>query len=924
MHTEELDQLTRPGPLRAALDSLPATLFYLAFAAAIIAALPDRAWNLKTQALVAMSLFGLWRYSWQGVHLVRHWRYRRTVFPALRARAMSREDKYPRRLYVMVPSYREEFKVSQLVFAALIREAQTVPSRVLIYASVGSDEEVEFISKVINATPGGEDVEVVFMRQEQGKRVAMGHALRAIARDFNDPLSWHPDTDNDAVIFMDGDTLVEPGMFRKTLPYFRANPKLGALTTDNLGVSPAASGLFNDWYTVKFAQRNHLFHSHSLSRRVLTVTGRFSIYRASVVVNEEFIGFLEADHLDHWLFGRFRFLMGDDKSTWFYLLKEGMEMLYVPDALAVALEMRQTNFFRTSLSLMHRWYGNMLRNNWRAVRLGPRPMGFFIWWCVLDQRFSSFTPLVGPVSILLLGIFDSWFYVAFYVAWVIVTRLTMMWVYVLEGMVLRISHIPLMLYNQWIGALLKIYSMYSLSVQSWQKSGDEVQREGARQTFSEDGTDGGVPVSPGQGQTVEGNGLGFFRNTVRAVLLTLNIFMLVAVCGVVSGAFALPGLSEYAYYTARLGDGPLPDAAIRRIEAVQSGVAAGTDQDSAAIINDIIDSVTPGQRAEIVLPPGRLMLDSPLRLNRDSITLRGAGRGVTVLVSRMDGAAGEAAVLVGGQRGEQVATLGEGARRGDKALSVAAWPEDAAYVWLGAPNDDDFLNSIGDRHWRGDQPWIRQYIARVSGGGAGYLVLARGLPVDMPPGTRVRVARMVTDVTLADFTLVQDVPGRDLAEATGVYENLAPDHAVDGIRFDWAAQCRVEDVAVIGAGRHPLVFENSVDVTARRLEIDGAWNKGKGGNGYVRFARSHGCVLADSVVRNVRHLAFQWSATGNEVRASRLSTDVNFHGGYSQDNRVIGCEIVPPQGHPWGQVTRMPEGGGAWAPPDGPGNEIVP
>jgi glycosyltransferase Alg8 len=906
------DIVTRPTAREAALASIPVTLAYLLFAAAILWALPDRAWQIKTQALVAMSLFGLWRYSWQAVHVVRHLRYRRTVFPALRDRAMALDDKYPRRLYVMVPSYREEFHVSQLVFAALIREAQTVPSRVLIYASVGSDEEIEFISKVINSTPGGEDVETVFMHQEQGKRVAMGHALRAIARDFNDPLSWHADADNDAVIFMDGDTLVEPGMFRKTLPYFRANPRLGALTTDNLGVSPADSGVFSDWYTVKFAQRNHLFHSHSLSRRVLTITGRFSVYRASVVVDEEFIRFLEADHLDHWLFGRFRFLMGDDKSTWYYLLKQGMEMLYVPDAMAVALETRQTDFLRTSLSLMHRWYGNMLRNNWRAVRLGPRPMGLFIWWCILDQRFSSFTPLVGPVSVLLLGAFHSWFYVAFYLAWVVLTRLTMMWVYVLEGMVLRVSHIPLMLYNQWLGALVKIYSMYSLSVQSWRKSGDEVQNGDA-----------------GGGQPPGAPRLGAVRNGVRAVLMSFNLFMLVVVCGVVSGAFSLPGMAEYAHYAARLRSG-LPLAALAMtdsglvVEAGLCGVVADADVDSAAAINKIIRSVPDGQCAEIVLPEGRITLDEPIRLDRSGVILRGQGTGRTVLVSRMGAAVGEAAIVVGGGRGAVAGALDHGAARDDRIVQVNGWPEDAAHIWLGAPNDDEFLDAIGDRRWRGEQPWIRQFIARVTGGGKGYVALDRELPVAMPPGAQARAARMVEDVVLSGFTLVQVVPGRSLDEAAGVYENLAPEYAVDGLRFDWAARCRVEDVDIFNAGRHPLVFENSLDVTALRVHIDGAWNKGPGGHGYVRFARSHGCLLADSQVRGVRHLAFQWSATGNVVLRSRLLTDVNFHGGYSQNNRVEDCEILPPPGHPWGRVTRMPEGGGTWAPPDGPGNEVVP
>lgn len=903
----------RPRPLKAAIQSLPVTCFYLALAWLLVAALPDRAWTIKTQALVAMSLFGIWRYSWQALHVIRHWRYRRHIFPQLRDEAMSLERKYPERLYIMVPSYKEEYQVSQLVFEALVSEAQTVPSSVLIYASVGSEEEVEFISKVINSTPGGDEVDVVFMYQGEGKRVAMGYALRAIARDYNDPVNWHPDVKNDVVIFMDGDTLVEPGLFRKVLPYFRANKRLGALTTDNLGVSPNAVGVFNDWYTVKFAQRNHIFHSHSLSHRVLTITGRFSLYRADVVVNEEFIRFLEADHLNHWLFGRFRFLMGDDKSTWYYLLKEGWEMLYVPDATAVALEVRQKRFFRTSLSLMYRWYGNMLRNNWRAIRLGPRPMGGFIWWCIVDQRLSSFTPLIGPVSVLLLSIFDTWFYLAFYCSWVILTRLTMMWIYVLEGMRLRSLHIPLILYNQWVGAIIKIYSMFSLDMQTWSKvTGDEDSDE----PLPEDQRIGGLA-------DVKSHCCIVFRNFIRGMLMVMSASLLITVCGVASGVFVLPGVSEYSYYRTQWRDGHL-------FSHPERSIAGGADvirridvnEGTASAINRAIASAGEHERLRIVLPPGTVRMDESIRIDRDNVTITGAGAGLTVLESKLK-TPQEAVILVSGHKGPVVGDMIGTANVGDSVISVDDWPENSRYIWMGAPNDPDFLDAIGDRNWRQQTPWVRQFLAEVVASGTGYVILKQELPVKFPAATtEVRAARPVSGVSLSGFSIVQYAGDMDPDQVLGQYENLAPDHAVDAIRFDWAVNCTVRDVTIRQAGRHPLVFENSRNIRADHLLIDGAWNKGKGGNGYVRFSRCYNCTLADSEIRNVRHLAFQWGATGNRVLRSRLYTDVNFHGGDSRDNAVLDSEVRPPKSHPWSAVTRMPEGGAAWAPPDGPDNVV--
>ena len=108
----------------------------------------------------------------------------------------------------------------------------------------------------------------------------------------------------------------------------------------------------------------------------------------------------------------------------------------------------------------------------------------------------------------------------------------------------------------------------------------------------------------------------------------------------------------------------------------------------------------------------------------------------------------------------------------------------------------------------------------------------------------------------------------------------------------------------------------------RKLDINGAWNKGPDGNGYVRFARAYFCRLEDSEMQNIRHLAFQWSASDNVVSNCIIGADVNFHGGFSHNNTVVGSRLAPPPWHPWGKVTRMPQGGGVWAPMDGEGNSV--
>lgn len=95
-----------------------------------------------------------------------------------------------------------------------------------------------------------------------------------------------------------------------------------------------------------------------------------------------------------------------------------------------------------------------------------------------------------------------------------------------------------------------------------------------------------------------------------------------------------------------------------------------------------------------------------------------------------------------------------------------------------------------------------------------------------------------------------------------------------------------------------------------------------GGSGYLRIARSYRGLVSGCDVRNIRHIALQWSSAFNRLENISTGVDVNFHGGYSHHNVASNIRTqVPPQHH-WGQVFRTP-GNAGWAPPDGPGNEFT-
>jgi glycosyltransferase Alg8 len=879
-------------------------IFWLGIATLILWSLPDRAWYIKTKGLYFIGIIGIWRYTWVLLNFFRAMYWCRVKLPKLRKAADALPRKYPRRLYFLIPSYHEDRQVTRRVFCALIREIQSLPSEVIAAVSVGSQKEADYIDLVVKSCPGFEKVKLIFLFQAHGKRVAMGHGLRAIARNFNTVSRWHQDAHNDLVVFMDGDSMLGEGALTKSLPFFRLMPRLGAVTTDEIGIVLSENNLVRQWFDLRFIKRHNMMASHSLSGRVLTLTGRFSVFRAHIVLGESFIRDVEADHLEHWNFGRFRFLMGDDKSTWFNLLKKRCEMLYLPDTVIHPLESRRDPFVEVTASLMHRWSGNMLRNNWRAIRLGPWTCTPFIWLCLWDQRISMWTTLMAPVGVILLSITTSVFYLPFYLAWVILTRTAHLSALAHHGYRVRVSHLWLLVYDQWIGSIVKIKCLFNLHRQTWQKA---------------------------TVQKIEYLDVSFprLRKGVAYYRMIFGVAALALFAGLFSGALSVAPMFMFLPASSSEASGK-GDARVLHnlvIDAAKHGVIADDENDDAATISKLIQTAPTSANVMIVLPVGTLRFDSPLVINRGNVIIRGQGKGRTFIESAMavDQAAPEQGVIVvKGKKGPRLGGLiGPIAARAD-SFSLENGHElgiVGPFVWLGAANDQAFFEHLGNPFWQKDFPWLRQWIAAVKGITVGSVVLRDPLNLAFPDGTIVHAPQMTENVGLEEFSITHKAPGLIASEAKSVYENLCPDHALDSIRFQWAAFSWIRNVNILMSGRHPLVFESSYGIHGRDLHIDGSWNKGPGGNGYVRFSRAFRCELRNSLVESIRHVAFQWSAAGNLVADSLIKVDVNFHGGYSHHNVVRNCIIEPPKEHPWPPVSTTPLTA-HWAPPDGPQNKV--
>ncbi|QJQ95280.1 MULTISPECIES: glycosyltransferase [Halomonadaceae] len=442
-------------------------LLGLALLIVLISELPRDIFNPESQSFFfAVGAIGIWRYSWWLVQAVRSTWYNRKVFPRLRAEADAASARMrPDALYVLCTSYRIETEVSFSVYDALIKEARDYGVPTTIFAALSDRTDVDIIDHVLdeNGRPG--NIEICYMFQKgDGKRSAMAEVLRAISRRMP--------SRNSVLVSMDGDIRLEPGTFEHSLSFFLSRDDLGAITTNNTA-KVTGNDATKEWYDLRYAQRHLVMSSLSLSERLLVLTGRYSAFRVDLATHPEFISLVENDHVYHWRFGNFKFLSGDDKSTWYWLLKHGWKMLYIPDVYVTGFEElpNRKRFFASTTDLMRRWYGNMLRTSERAIKLGPKPMGWFTWWSLVDQRLSMWTTLVGPSVAILVSLFIRPSFIFAYLLWILFTRSIATSILAWQRGRFSLLWIPLIYYNQVFGAILKTYVSFRFNRQKWSRQG---------------------------------------------------------------------------------------------------------------------------------------------------------------------------------------------------------------------------------------------------------------------------------------------------------------------------------------------------------------------------------------------------------------------------------------------------------------------
>jgi glycosyltransferase Alg8 len=571
------------------------------------------AFNLGLSGFATMGIIGIWRWGWWGLQVLRSRIYLYFVFPRWRKRAsqIPLSDLPP--MCFLVPTYNEKPWITQRVFKAIAHEALTLPHPITVLVTASSNEENAAIRLALESVdPELSSIRLIQMVQTgEGKRKAMADALRELAR--------HNLPADTVIALMDGDSDITPGTLRKSLPFFRMFPKMGALTTDELPIVEG-SYWFSEWFHLRLSQRHYQMSSVSLSRKVMCLTGRFSLFRAKCALAPSFAKQLEIDTLDDWLWGRFKFLSGDDKSTWFWLLKRGYDMIYVPDVTVYSIETISGSLPDRAYQNMRRWYGNMLRNSNRAMALGVAKNGWFIWWCLIDQRISFWTTLLTPSFLLMNIIQGEWLGAALISCWVLLTRpLMLMIIFSGRQSRLKLIHLPIFIISQWSAALVKIWTQMNLAQQKWTNRGN---------------------------QSISAEGTGWVRLTkigTSRFLLLVQMFsfviVLLSLSNIVNPVEDLAGLWRNKQVNASLPP-------LQIIRAIDKGIFPSDGKDDSALLQTIINNLPSKGRVQINLPGGEIDLSKPLKINRSNTIIKGEGIGRTILQANFNSQVGEAAILV--------------------------------------------------------------------------------------------------------------------------------------------------------------------------------------------------------------------------------------------------------------------------------------
>lgn len=310
---------------------------------------------------------------------------------------------------------------------------------------------------------------------------------------------------------------------------------------------------------------------------------------------------------------------------------------------------------------------------------------------------------------------------------------------------------------------------------------------------------------------------------------------------------------------------------------------------SAAELQAIVDAAPAGET--IVLGAGHFTFDHTVVIDRDDIAVTGTGSGVTTIDlvgnARAGGAFQVGSAIDVPNYGAEFALHGH-ADAGSMYLQLAdaSGIEAGDFLWIEEPNTPEYLDSLGDTEWREDKP-LRTSMVEVASVQGNNVRLVNGLAFDFDSTASVKEIEVARNVRLGGFTVDSGLADPDPANFQNVESSFDRSNVIS---TSATAYAKLFDIDVKNAPSNGFTFAQSIFLEGSNLSVEGALNKGDGGNGYAFQPRAlYDSDLVGLSAFDTRHalLFASWtSEANNRFSVRETNRDINFHGGDDHHNVV--------------------------------------
>lgn len=302
--------------------------------------------------------------------------------------------------------------------------------------------------------------------------------------------------------------------------------------------------------------------------------------------------------------------------------------------------------------------------------------------------------------------------------------------------------------------------------------------------------------------------------------------------------------------------------------------------------------------AVVVLKTGNHTFDAPLKVTRDDITLRGEGVETTKLTFDFAPQKGKDFISVRGGKKSRAVELSKVAEYGSRqiALSKSLNLKAGDAVYIQTPNTRQWIaqNGWSNVRWEeAERRPFRESIHRVIAVEGETVTLHTALPFETNASTTVQKIELLKNVALKDFAITSTFGPANSTR----FENAMPEWSGGAtIMASRTDGLKLENIEITDSPSSAFILSSSIHADVDVLHIDGAHNKGGGGNGYgVELHEAFDNKLRNLTINNMRHaIIFSvWHAEiSNDIHVARTNRDINFHGSLDHSNRVVVDEII--------------------------------